>query len=445
LAPRISLHWTEGGETVAKNIRISKRTIDGLTPEAKPYKRFDDTVKGFGVRTTPSGSKFFFLEYRAGGGGRAATHKSLPLGRFGEITAEQARAKALHALARVRLGDDPQAEKARQRAALTVSDLIDAYLETHVAKLKPKSQRSYSDALAKVRAAHGSIKADAMTRQQIARLHTSLASTPYVGNRVLAVVSGLYAWAEDHGFVPEGHPNPARKVTRYREQARERFLTSDELARLADALRQGETTGLRYPVDETKPNAKHARKPENRRETIDVFAAAAIRLLILTGARLREVLHAQWSQLDIQRGALFLPDSKSGAKPIYLNAAALSVLASLPRLHGNPYLIPGSIEGRPRVSLDAPWQALTRAAGLEGVRIHDLRHTHASIGVVASLGLPIVGKLLGHSHAATTQRYAHLAGDGDPIRRAVETIGAVLDGAMNRSSGKVIKITGNRV
>ena len=168
------------------------------------------------------------------------------------------------------------------------------------------------------------------------------------------------------------HPNPARGITRYREQGRERFLTTDELARLGDALHEGETTGWPYLIDETKPTSKFAQK--DRMVKLDPFAAAAIRLLVLTGARLREVLHAKWSELDLERGVCSLADSKTGRKPIYLGAAALAVIASLPRLHGNPHLIPGSIEGKPRVSLDAPWAAVTKAAGLKGLRIHDLRH-----------------------------------------------------------------------
>jgi integrase len=209
-------------------------------------------------------------------------------------------------------------------------------------------------------------------------------------------------------------------------------LTSDELARLGDVLHEGETIGLPYTLDGAV--SKHARKPENRRVVLDPFATAAIRLLILTGARLREILNAQWAQLDLERGILFLSDSKTGRKPIYLGPAALSVLTALPRLAGNPHIIAsGMRDGRPRVSLDAPWAAATRAAGLDGLRIHDLRHSFASIGVGASLGLPIVGKILGHTNQATTQRYAHLSGDGDPIRRAVETIGATIDAAMNRT------------
>src|SRR6202035_5380946 len=158
-----------------------------------------------------------------------------------------------------------------------------------------------------------------------------------------------------------------------------------------------------------------------------------IRLLILTGARLREILHARWEHVDIERGVIFLPDSKTGRKPVYLSAAAQSVLASLPRVSGNPHIIAGEREGAPRADLKKPWAAVTKAAGLDGVRLHDLRHSFASFGAGASLRLPIIGKLLGHSQAATTHRYAHL--DADPMRRAVETIGATISAAMGGEKG----------
>ena len=198
-------------------------------------------------------------------------------------------------------------------------------------------------------------------------------------------------------------------------------MTGDELARLGEALRAAETGGLPYDVDETKPNAKHAPKAENRLVKLDPFAVGAIRLLVLTGAFLCEILNAQWSQLDLGRGVLFLADSKSGRKPIYLSAAAQAVLAELPRLDGNPHIIAsGARDGRPRSDLKKPWAAVTRAAGLYGLRIHDLRHSFASVGAGASLGLPIMGKLLGHSQPTTTQRYAHLDSDpaGAPSRRS---------------------------
>jgi len=231
-------------------------------------------------------------------------------------------------------------------------------------------------------------------------------------------------------FAPRAR-QPGAQVGRYREQGRERYLTSDELARLGDALAQAEAIGLPYTVDETKPKAKHAPKLENRRRKIDPFAIAAILLLILTGARLNEILTAKWSYIDFERGLMNLPTSKTGKKSIFLSAAALEVLSRLPRIEGNPHIICGEKEGGCRADLKKPWAAITHAADLEGLRIHDLRHSFASVGAGGGLGLPIIGKLLGHSQPATTARYAHL--DADPIRRAVEAIGNTISAALNRN------------
>lgn len=160
---------------------------------------------------------------------------------------------------------------------------------------------------------------------------------------------------------------------------------------------------------------------------MDPFAVAAIRLLIFTGARLGEILSAKWDQVDVDRRILFLPDSKTGKKPIYLPETALAILDSLPRLDGNPYIIAGS-DGR-RADLKRPWSVLRRAADLKGVRLHDLRHSFASYGAEAGLGLPIIGKLLGHTQPSTTNRYAHL--DASPLRRASEDISTRISGALN--------------
>jgi integrase len=144
-------------------------------------------------------------------------------------------------------------------------------------------------------------------------------------------------------------------------------------------------------------------------------------------------LHAQWQQVDFQRGVIFLADSKTGKKPIYLSTAALAILAAIPRIEGNAHVIAGAKDGRPRADLKKPWASTCRAAGLDGVRLHDLRHSFASIGAGASMGLPIIGKLLGHTQAATTARYAHL--DADPLRRAADTIGATIAAAMDGNKG----------
>lgn len=410
-------------------LKITKRSVDGLSPTDRAFIAFDTELTGFGVRVMPSGAMSYVVEYRPHGGGRGVAKRRITLGKVGSLTPDQARKAAAEMLAQVRLGADPAEVKEQKRQALTVAGLIEAFLHEHVrSKLKVKTGDAYAAGLARLKDAHGSLKAEALTRGHIGSLHLKMGETPYAANRALATWAKMFAWAEGRGLVPKGH-NPARRIERYREQGRERFLSSDEFTRLGEALRLAETDGLPWEVDETKPSAKHLAKPENRWVKLDPFAVAAIRLLIFTGARLREILHAHWSQVDTERGIIFLPDSKTGKKPIYLSAAAQAVLAGLPRIDGNPHIIAGAKAGAPRADLKKPWSAICRAAGLESVRLHDLRHSFASFGAGASLGLPIIGKLLGHSQAATTNRYAHL--DADPLRRAVDVIGASIAAAMD--------------
>jgi integrase len=257
-----------------------------------------------------------------------------------------------------------------------------------------------------------------------------MSDRPFAANRSLAVLSAIWNWAARRDEL-SFERNPVRGVEKNPEKGRERFLTIEEFGRLGEALRLAETVGLPWEVDETRRRqSKHLPKEPNQRTVLDPYAVGAIRLLIFTGARLGEVLQAQWDQLDTERGILFLPDSKTGRKPIYLSNAALAVLNELPRLAGTPYIIAGVKPGEPRSDLKKPWAALTRAAKLKGLRLHDLRHTYASYGAGGSLGLPIIGKLLGHSQPATTNRYAHL--DADPLRRASDQISNVIAGAMAR-------------
>ena len=167
-------------------------------------------------------------------------------------------------------------------------------------------------------------------------------------------------------------------------------------------------------------------------------AVAAIRLLLFTGARRQEILNLRWSEVDFDRGALHLPDSKTGRKTILLNAPALSVLASLPRVGGNPFVIASTKPGVPLTDLNRPWATVRRHARLDNFRLHDLRHTFASFGASSNLGLPVIGKLLGHNQAATTARYSHLA--DDPLRRASEQIGGALSAALDGKRSDVVPI-----
>jgi integrase len=363
--------------------------------------------------------------------GARGANAACDIGAGRPVDADEARRLAKATLGSVAHGLDPAAVKAAERRASTLREIADLFLFEHAeAKRKPLTASSYRDVLQRlVLPELGNRRAEKVATADLARLHVRMKDRPYQANRLIAVVGSLYAFAGKRKLVPAGF-NPARGIDRYPEKGRERFLTCDELARLGDAIREAETEGLPWTVDQAKPTAKHAPKEANRRTVLDPFAAAAIRLLILTGARLREILKLQWQHVDLERGLLFLPDSKTGAKSIVLNTPALAVLAGLDRI--GTYVIAGLRAGmedeKPRADLNKPWRSIAKRAKLPGLRIHDLRHTHASFGAGAGLGLPIIGKLLGHARASTTQRYAHL--DTDPLRRASEHIGGRIAAAM---------------
>jgi integrase len=244
-----------------------------------------------------------------------------------------------------------------------------------------------------------------------------LKDRPYQANRLVAVIASMYAFAGRQGLVGNGN-NPARDIVRFREHSRDRYLGVGELRRLGESLHLAETVGLRWKEPE-KPDSKHLVSEENRKTILPPEVVLAFRLLLFTGARLGEILTLEWQHVDMGRGLIFLPDSKTGRKTIVLSTPALELLRNAQR--AGRYVIPGANETGHRSDLKKPWDAIQRHAQLEGVRIHDLRHTFASIGAGASLGLPIVGKLLGHTQPATTARYAHL--DSDPLRRASNIIG----------------------
>ena len=410
--------------------RISKRSVDALIREPGKDRTFlwDDALAGFGVAAFASGKKVYVAQYRQAGRSRRIT-----IGEHGRLTPDEARREAKKLLGAVEGGADPIAERQAARAVPTFNECADAFMSRHAAtKLKPRTADSYAELLRLyIRSALGATRITDIRRADVSKLHHSLLSKPATANRAVAVISAIWNYtAAEHDDLTLP-ANPCKGIKRNTEEGKERFLSVDELARLGDALAEAETIGLPYEIDETKPNAKHAPKPENRRRKIDSYAIAAIRLLILTGARLNEVLKARWAYIDFERGLMNLPTSKTGKKSVFLSEAALEVLADLPRMEGNPHIFPGEKDGRPRADLKKPWQAVIHAAGLHGLRLHDLRHSFASVGAGGGLGLPIIGKLLGHSQPATTARYAHL--DADPMRKAADIIGDRISAAMKRT------------
>ena len=414
------------------DLRITKRVVDALKPRAKEFTVWDGKMTGFGVRVRPTGAMCYIVVYRAGSG-RSAPVRRYTIAGVGKIAPENARSRAQALLGSVAHGHDPASEKAAERGTPTVWELADRFMTEHVEpKRRPGTIAFYRHLLNKiVRPELGAAKADKVTRGQIAKLHAKLRRTPFQANRVLAVVGSMYAFGGRIGIVPEG-TNPTRKIEKFREDRRERFLSTPELERLGAAIRKAETTGIKWNVDETKATSKHVPK-KNQRTIIGPHAAAALRLLLFTGARLREILHLKWEHVDFERGLLFLPESKTGKKTVVLNAPALAVLSTLPRI--GHFVVAGDDPERPRTDLKRPWALVTREASLEGLRIHDLRHSFASFGAGGGLGLPIIGKLLGHTQSSTTLRYAHV-GD-DPLRRASESIAGQIAAALDGKSGNV--------
>jgi len=219
-------------------------------------------------------------------------------------------------------------------------------------------------------------------------------------------VSTLLSFAVKRGLRCD---NPALGIKKPPIRRMERFLSEQEIARLTAALEaEAESSGNPYPT-------------------------AAIKLLLLTGCRRGEVADLLWEHVDLETQCLRLPDSKTGAKVVYLNAPTLEVLLKLPRIEANPHVIVGSKEGCGLSGLDKIWYRVRKLAKLDGVRLHDLRHSFASVGIASGLSLPLIGALLGHTHATTTARYAHLS--ADPIRAANEAVGARLAAAMARKEG----------
>jgi integrase len=432
-----------GGDMVATRraavpvAKLTKRAVDAIGADDCPLILYDVDLKGFGLRAARGGKKSWFVEYRPGARGRGVAKRRMVLGSVGTLTPDEARAAAREILAASALGDDPAATRSRARKIPIFREFAERYLaEEAVAKLKPRTVVNYRICLRKhAGPVIGGIKLDMVTPADVAKLHRCIGQTkPMTANRVVECIGSVYRYAATCGLVKRGH-NPAAHIEAFREQRRERFLTSEELARLGDAIREAETIGIPWDVDGKKPTAKHIPK-KNRVTNIGPCAAAALRLLILTGARLREILGLKWNYVDFERGLLLLPDSKTGRKTIVLNAPALAVLSEMPRI--SAYVIVGDDPDSPRHDLNRPWRLVSKRAGLDGVRLHDLRHTHASVGAGAGLGLPIIGKLLGHSQPSTTQRYAHL--DTDPLRRASEQIGSRIAAAMGESVDKRAKI-----
>jgi site-specific recombinase XerD len=397
-------------------VKITKRIVDGL---GEGRIAWDSDVRGFGVRRQRE-KKSYLLKARIGGRQRWIT-----IGEHGSPwTPETARHEAQRLWGEIRCGVDIAGLRDRRRVRPAMAELCERYLADH-ARLHKKPSSLHMDErniqnhvipLLGRRAVEDVTRADidefknAVTRGthlvNDGRKRTGYrggavtAGGPGVANRCLALLSKIFNLAERWQIRPNGS-NPVRHIAKHAENRKERYLSNAEFDRLAAVLRSAERSGTESP-----------------------FVVAAIRLLILTGARLSEVLTLKWDHVRLDQAALWLPDSKTGRKTIYLSSQAIEIIKAIPRVAGNPYVIVGLKKDCCLKNLQKPWGRIRKTAGLSDVRIHDLRHSFASVAVASGMSLPIIGKLLGHTKSITTERYSHLA--ADPLRAANEKIGDTL-------------------
>lgn len=337
---------------------MTKREIDALMAvDGKPAFLWDGSLGGFGVKALPSGKKVFLVKYRTNGGGRNAPQRWLTLGTYGHLTLDDGRRLAQRTLAAVAEGKDPQGVKFEQRAAAVFADVWNRFDTDILPSRKPTTAKEYRSQWEKlIEPKFGKQRVEAITTSEIDRFHKSMRSSPYRANRVLALLRRLMSLAEAWGMRPAG-TNPCSRVEQFKERARERYLDAAELKSIGKA------------IDELVAE-----------KAILATAGNAVELLALSGARSNEVLNAEWDWIDAERGMMLLPDSKTGSKPIYLSEAAIEVLErQRPLSKGSDYVFPSPRGDKPYVNLRKSWVQICERAKITGVRLHDLRHTVASV------------------------------------------------------------------
>jgi integrase len=376
----------------------------------------DDEVRNFGVRVMASGVKSYFVRYRVGGGRRAQTRRAT-LGRHPEMTPEKARQAAKTILAEARLGADPAATKAAKRQALTVAELIDEWSAGAGKRNRSgKMRTTQSFEFDKARLANhvtpviGALKLPDLRRGDIERTRDMIANGSTAktaktksrgvsrvtggegaATRTLRIFSVVLSYAVERGYIVS---NPALGVRKTPDGHGQRFLSATEMKALGAAL---QAKSLTHPS-----------------------AIAILKLLSFTGCRKREIEALRWSEVDLSSGFLRLKTSKTGAKHVWLSQMGADLISDLPRIEGGEWVFPGTrgdsfYQGTPKV-----WREVRKSAGLSDVRMHDLRHTFASVSLAEGASIEVVSALLGHKERRTTERYAHLA--SNPIRDAVNKV-----------------------
>jgi integrase len=391
-------------------MRLSDKIVKQLPAPPRGNRiTYDDAVKGFGCRVTTAGARAFILNYRRKADGR---ERRLTIGSVPDWGTAAAREEAKRLKREVDGGADPVGEHQEMRGAATVADLCNRFERDYVPRKRTSTQRVYRQQIAAdILPAIGRMKVATASHADIDALHHKLsARAPTHANRVLALLSKMFSLSIRWGWRTD---NPCRGIERNQEHKRHRYLSGAELARLSVALA----------------------------ELRDVEAANAVRMLLLTGARRGELLAARWADIDFAAGVWTKPGSTTKQKTLHrvpLSEASCRLLAEMRSQVGDDadWLFPVH-GGTHRGHINAAWAALREAANVPDARLHDLRHTFATVLASSGLSLPIIGSLLGHTTAQTTMRYSHLL--DDPLRAATERASAIIAG---KESANVVPLKG---
>ena len=382
-------------------VDLTPRLARQSEPQAKDTFLFDRTLPGFGLRIHPSGRKVWIVQARIEGRSRR-----IVIARHGEMELAEARRRARDMLARIRAGGNPADDIQREKKTPTFREFADEYLRRSDPHWKPSGRKTVRIYLnARILPAFGRMALDRIGPEDVAAWFDAASrDKPGAANRAFEILRAMMFRAEEWGL-RKRDTNPCLGIAKNPRNRIARFLDADELARLGRAL-----------------DAREAEWPE---------AVAAIRLLALTGCRRSEVLNLRWR--DVGADALNLADSKTGPRAVPLGEAARAYMAALPGPRDPDAFLFPRLAGRQNPhTLNACWRAACKDAGLDRLRLHDLRHTAASQAVMAGENLPLVGKLLGHKRHRTTAAYAHVA-DAHLVA-AAERVGAAISEAMARAA-----------
>jgi integrase len=410
----------------ANRIKLTKRSVESLAPGSAPALWRDIELAGFGLRVMPSARRYYFARYR----NKHGRSRWFTIGEHGKVTVDAARAKARQIFQAVADGDDPSAEREAFRVAPTVNDLLDRYITDHVErKNRPNTVAAFKGIVERdLRPALGLLKVAAVSRQDMDRFHRGRSATPRQANLILAVCSKAFSLAELWGMRADG-TNPCAKIERYPENHRERFLSAEELGRLGVILRQAETVGLPWKT--------------GGRTLYTRVITGAIELLLFTGCRLSEVLNLRWEQIDFHAGTIALTETKSGRpQVVVMNAPARQVLKELEQAKASEWVLPSPTEAKRSLSkgtIETIWSRIRTAAGLEDVRMHDLRHTVGTYAGQSGANAFLVRDLLRHKNLAMTGRYVNRA--DDPVRTLSDQVGErIAAGLAGRKGGEIVAL-----